>query len=152
MSSHRRRAVTSPQTRLARARRRYRRPWRPSTLDPAEAPRAVELYRVQSRNAVITLVQLFTLVFGLPLLLVMLPGLSGVRLAGIPVSWLIPIVVPFPAMVVLAFRHLRRVEDKEGASGSAYPPDDQAGVAPAGAEPAAAPAGDPVEDPAQDQP
>lgn len=122
MSPHRRVAVTSPQTRLARARRRYRGPWRPATLDPAEAPRAVELYRRQSRSAVIALTLLFTLVFGLPLVLRALPELDDVRLAGVPVSWLAPVVVPFPAMVVLAFWHLRRVERAEEESDTAATP------------------------------
>ncbi|PXY27486.1 hypothetical protein [Prauserella muralis] len=113
MSTQRRVAVTSPQTRLAHARRRYRGPWRPTTLDPAEAPRAFALYRVQLRNAVLALVLLCTLLVGLPLLLAALPQLDRLRLLGIPVSWLAIVVVPFPAMVLLAFWHLRRVEQAE---------------------------------------
>lgn len=113
MSTSRRVTVTSPQTRLAHARRRYRGRWRPATLDPADAPRAVALYRAQSRRAAVALGLLFTLVFGLPLLLAMLPWLDQVRLFDIPVSWLAPVVVPFPAMVWLGFWHLRRAERVE---------------------------------------
>ncbi|MEU6646377.1 hypothetical protein ABZ863_28045 [Saccharomonospora sp. NPDC046836] len=113
MSPHRRVTVTSPQTRLAHARRRYRGRWRPTTLDPAEAPRAVALYRVQLRWAIVTLVLLFALIFGLPLLLAAWPALDEVRLLGIPMSWLAMVVVPFPAMVALAFWHLRRAERAE---------------------------------------
>lgn len=129
MTSHRKHAVTSPQTRIARSRRRYRRPWRPATLDPIEAPRAVELYRHHSRTAVLTLVQLGMLVFGLPLFLAALPSLIEITVAGIPVSWLAPVVVPFPTMVVLAFWHLHRVEKTENeqditAESEALPPND----------------------------
>lgn len=113
MSNHRRVAVTSPQTRLAHARRRYRGPWRPTTLDPAEAPRAVGLYRVQRFRAMVALALLFALVVGLPLVLAVWPALDDVRVAGVPVSWLAPVVVPFPAMVTLAFWHLRRAEKAE---------------------------------------
>ncbi|MBK1786393.1 hypothetical protein [Prauserella cavernicola] len=109
----RRVAVTSPQTRLAHARRRYRGRWRPTTLDPAEAPRAVALYRVQLRRAIGALALLFTLIFGLPLLLAVWPSLGGLRVFGIPASWLIPVAVPFPAMVALGFWHLRRAERAE---------------------------------------
>ncbi|MEU3272052.1 hypothetical protein ABZ639_14500 [Saccharomonospora sp. NPDC006951] len=116
MSTGRRVAVTSPQTRLAHARRRYRGPWRPTILDPAEAPRAFALYRRQLRLAAATLVMLFALIFGLPLLLSALPALDEVRLLGIPVSWLAPVAVPFPAMVALAFWHLRKVESAESDS------------------------------------
>ncbi|NIJ13307.1 hypothetical protein FHU38_003651 [Saccharomonospora amisosensis] len=113
MSTTRRVTVTSPQTRLAHSRRRYRARWRPATLDPADAPRAVALYRAQSRRAAIALGSLFTLVFGLPLLLSALPWLDQVRLFGLPLSWLAPVAVPFPAMVWLAFWHLWRAERVE---------------------------------------
>lgn len=106
----RRVAVTSPQTRLAHARRRYRGPWRPTTLDPAEMPRAIALYRAGRRRAVTALAALGTLILGLPLALRLLPGLDDVRVAGVPVSWAAIVLVPFPAMVVLAFWHLRRAE------------------------------------------
>ncbi|OQO89474.1 hypothetical protein B1813_21295 [Saccharomonospora piscinae] len=115
MSGHRRVAVTSPQTRLAHARRRYRGPWRPTTLDPAEAPLAVALYRRQRRLAATALGVACALVFGLPLLLAVLPSLDRLRVFDVPVSWLAVMVLPFPAMVGLAFWHLRRVEREEGA-------------------------------------
>ncbi|EHY90909.1 hypothetical protein ACWGRK_10115 [Saccharomonospora azurea] len=113
MSHSRRVAVTSPQTRLAHARRRYRGPWRPTTLDPVEAPFAVALYQRQRRRAAVALTTAFTLVFGLPLVLALAPDLGRVRLFDVPVSWLAVAVLPFPAMTALAFWHLRRAEAEE---------------------------------------
>jgi uncharacterized membrane protein (DUF485 family) len=115
VSGSRRVAVTSPQTRLAHARRRYRGPWRPTTLDPVEAPLAVALYRRQRRRAVIALTAAFTVVFGLPLVLALVPPLGQVRVVEVPVSWLAVAVLPFPVMAVLAFWHLRRAEAEEDA-------------------------------------
>ncbi|PRX48752.1 hypothetical protein B0I33_104572 [Prauserella shujinwangii] len=109
MTGNRRVAVTSPQTRLAHARRRHRGRWRPATLDPVEAPVAIALYHRQRAQALAALGALVALVAGLPLLLAAVPGLGDVRLLGVPVSWL-ALVAPFPAMVLLGFWHLRRAE------------------------------------------
>lgn len=109
----RRVSVTSPQTRLAHARRRYRGPWRPTTLDPAEMPRAIALYRAGRRQAVTALAALGALVFGLPFALWLWPALDDVRVAGVPVSWAAIVLVPFPAMVTVAFWQLRRAERTE---------------------------------------
>jgi hypothetical protein len=113
MTGNRRVAVTSPQTRLAHARRRHRGRWRASTLDPVEAEHAIVLYRIQRRRAALAVGLLFTLVFGLSLTLAAFPGLDNVRALGIPLSWLALGVVPFPAMVLLAFWQLRRAESAE---------------------------------------
>ncbi|WP_199430059.1 hypothetical protein [Qaidamihabitans albus] len=117
MTTNRRVAVMSPQTRLAHARRRHRGRWRPATLDPVDAPTAAALYHRQRARAIASLGLLFALLLGLPLLLSVLPSLDDVRLLGVPASWLALVVVPFPAMVLLAFRHLRRAEHVEDASG-----------------------------------
>ncbi|MCP2253333.1 hypothetical protein LY13_002083 [Prauserella aidingensis] len=109
----RRVAVTSPQTRLAHARRRYRGPWRPTTLDPAEMPRAIALYRSGRSRAVSALAALGALVFGLPFVLWLWPALDEVRVADVPVSWAAIVLVPFPAMVTVAFWQLRRAEQAE---------------------------------------
>ncbi|GAB3482517.1 hypothetical protein [Amycolatopsis cihanbeyliensis] len=113
MSTNRRVAVTSPQTRLAHARRRHRARWRPATLDPAEAQRAVRLYRAQRRRSTLAVALLFALIFGLPVLLAAFPALDGLRLLGVPASWIAVAVVPFPAMVSLAWWQLRRAERAE---------------------------------------
>jgi hypothetical protein len=109
----RRVAVMSPQTRLALAQRRHDRPWRRPQLDPVAAERAVIFYRRQLARAVTALVLLFALLFGLPMVLAVWPELDTVRFAGIPVSWLMLAVLPYPAMVVLGRWQLRRAEAAE---------------------------------------
>lgn len=109
----RRVTVMSPQTRLALAQRRHDRPWRRPQLDPVSAERAVIFYRRQLTRAITALVLLFALLFGLPLVLAIWPALDRVRLAGIPVSWLMLGVLPYPAMVVLGRWQLRRAEAAE---------------------------------------
>lgn len=121
MNTHRRIAVTSPQTRLAHARRRHRGPWRPVTLDPVEAPVAVALYHRQRRRALVALGLSCTLIFGLPVLLAAFPVLDDVRVLDIPVSWLTMVAVPFPSMVLLAFWHLRKAERIEEESDTESP-------------------------------
>ncbi|MGQ0842396.1 hypothetical protein [Actinokineospora sp.] len=115
MSPHRRVVVTSPQTRLAHSRRRHRAAWRPPAMDPGEVRRAVVVYRAQRRRAVAALVALFALLFGLPVLLHAFPSLDDTRLGGIPVSWLVLVAVPYPAMVLIARWQLRRAESAEEA-------------------------------------
>ncbi|QUH03779.1 hypothetical protein HUO13_25835 [Saccharopolyspora erythraea] len=113
MSGRRRVTVMSPQTRVAHARRVVRRRWRAPRLDPAEARRARRLYLAQSRRGAVTLSALFTLLFGLPVLFALAPALDEVRLYSIPLSWLLLVVVPFPAMAALAWWQLRRADKAE---------------------------------------
>ncbi|MGJ7906629.1 hypothetical protein ACOQFL_09135 [Actinopolyspora sp. H202] len=113
MSESKRVPVMSPQTRMARVRRVSRTSWSTPPLGPAELERAARLYRAQRFHGAITLAGLVLLVFGLPLVQVCLPVVSTLRVAGIPASWLIPVLVPFPAMVLLAWRQLRRAERLE---------------------------------------
>lgn len=104
----RRVAVTSPQTRLAMA-------WRPDVphLAPGEQERARALYRVQLRRALAAVALLAVLVVGLPVLLAAFPQLDGVRVLGVPVSWLAVAVLPYAGLVTLAGWHLRRAEEAE---------------------------------------
>lgn len=111
--SQRRVAVTSPQTRLAHARRRSRGRWRVPVLDPADAERAHRLFQVQRRRAMVAVAWLFTLVLALPLVFALWPRLDHLRVSGIPVSWLAVVLIPFPAMVFLAVWQLRRAEKPE---------------------------------------
>lgn len=113
MSSSKRVAVTSPQTRLAHARGKLRRRWRAPRLQPGEVQRARKLYAVQRRLAVVPLLGLFALVFGLPLVFVLVPILDTLRVFGIPVSWLALVTLPFLVMVWLALWQLRRAEHAE---------------------------------------
>ncbi|SDP32382.1 hypothetical protein SAMN04487905_103213 [Actinopolyspora xinjiangensis] len=113
MSGGKRVPVMSPQTRMARERRTSRRNWSFPPLDPTEHERASALHRAQHRQGVVTLCWLFVLVFGLPLLQAVVPMPVSLRLAGIPVAWLVPVLVPLPAMVLLAWRQLWRAERLE---------------------------------------
>lgn len=113
MSGPKRVAVTSPQTRLAHSRRKLRRRWRAPRLEPAEAERARALYAAQRGPAAATLIGLFALLLGLPILFALLPVLDELRVLDIPVSWLVLAVLPFPVMVFLARWQLRRAERVE---------------------------------------
>lgn len=113
MTRQRRVAVTSPQTRLALAGRRTGVPAAPPHLAPADAERARRIHRQQLRYALTVLGLLAALLLGLPVLLVAAPELDEVRLVGIPVSWLAVAVLPYPALVVLAWWQLRRAERAE---------------------------------------
>lgn len=110
MSRVRRVAVMSPQTRLAHAQRRRHRRWRVTRLDPADTERALALYRAQRGPGAVSLALLALLLLGLPVTFTLWPGLDHVRLFGIPLSWLMLGVLPFPVMVVLAVRQLRHAE------------------------------------------
>lgn len=114
----RRVAVMSPQTRLAHARRRQRGRWRLPRLEAIDAERALRNYRLQRRRGVSALLLLFGLLLGLPMVLVAWPSLDEVRLLGIPVSWLVLAVLPYPALVLLGHWHLRRAERIEDTPGT----------------------------------
>lgn len=107
-------AVTSPQTRAAHARRMPRRRWRAPRLEPGEAVRAKRLYHLQRRRGAGTLLLLFALIFGLPLVLAAAPGLDELRVLEVPVSWLLLVLLPYPAMAALARWQLRGAERTEG--------------------------------------
>jgi hypothetical protein len=122
MTRHKRVAVASPQTRLAMARRSAVRA-EPPHLARADLERARRIHRAQLRAAVFALTLLTAVVVGLPLLLAWLPGLDGIRLFGIRVSWLAVAVLPYAALVALAVIQLRRAErieaaDRRAAEGS----------------------------------
>src|SRR5690606_10189798 len=110
MRHQRRVAVTSPQTRRALAGRRTGAPAAPPHLAPVDAERARRIHDKQLRFALTVLGLLATLLLGLPLLLAGTPALDGVRLVGIPVSWLAVAVLPYPLLVLLAYWQLRRAE------------------------------------------
>ncbi|MGW7532704.1 hypothetical protein [Amycolatopsis sp. NPDC054798] len=113
MSRTKRVAVTSPQTRLARSRRLERGRWRMPRLRAPEAERAAVLYRIQRRRGIPALVAMFVLVLGLPVLFSLVPSLDSVRLWGIPLSWLLIAVLPYPVLAGLSWWQLRRAEKIE---------------------------------------
>ena len=110
MPASKRVAVMSPQTRHAHSHRRLRGRFRVPKLDAEDAERAWALYRAQRRRAAAPLVLMFAGLFGLPLLFAAFPGLDQARFAGIPLSWIAIIVLPYPGLVLLARWHLRRAE------------------------------------------
>ncbi|WP_461144558.1 hypothetical protein [Salinifilum aidingensis] len=103
----------SPRTRLARERGRIRRRWPARRLDAAQARRAQRTRRTLLPPVLGTLATLVLLLFGLPVLLWSLPVLTELRVAGVPVSWLLVGAAPFPAMLALTWYHLRRAEEIE---------------------------------------
>ncbi len=104
--------MASPQTRLVTAARL--RP--PPHLPPAELERARRLHRTQLRYALAAVGLLAAWLAGLPVLLAAVPALDGVRLLGVPVSWLLVAPTPFVGLVGLAGWHLRRAERAGGAA------------------------------------
>jgi hypothetical protein len=109
----RRVAITSPQTRRALAGRRTGTRAAPPPLSSAAVERARRIHRSQLRLALGVLGVLALLLLGLPLALAGAPDLDGVRLAGIPLSWLAVAVLPYPALAALAGWQLRRAERAE---------------------------------------
>ena len=116
MPASKRVAVMSPQTRHAHSHRRLRGRFRVPKLDAVDAERALELYLAQRRRAAAPLVLMFAGMFGLPLVFALIPELDSLRWAGIPLSWIFIVVLPYPALVLLArwhLRHAERIEDQE---------------------------------------
>ncbi|HVL83559.1 MAG TPA: hypothetical protein VM367_04585 [Pseudonocardia sp.] len=112
MTRQRRVAVTSPQTRMALARRPGA-PGRLPHLAPDDADRAWRTYREQRRQAAVAVAVVVLLLFGLPVVLAVLPQLGESRVAGIRVAWLAVGVLPYPVLAALAFWQLRRAERAE---------------------------------------
>jgi hypothetical protein len=71
------------------------------------------LLREQLRLAAGILLVLAVSVGGLPLLFHLAPGLAGVRLAGVPLAWLLLGLVVYPWLVVLGWAYVRRAEANE---------------------------------------
>ncbi|MDA0567753.1 hypothetical protein LG943_26025 [Streptomonospora sp. S1-112] len=109
----RRVTVTSPQTRLAHARGRARGRWRVPRLDPADADRALRLYRRQRAQALRALAAVLALLIGLPAVFALWPQAQEVRVLGIPLAWPLLAWLPYPAMMLLARWQLRRAERVE---------------------------------------
>ena len=113
----RRVAVTSPQTRVALAGRRGPSA-RAARLTAAELARAERVRARQLRRAGTALLAGAGFLVGLPLVLYLAPGLDGVRLLGVPVSWLAVAVLPWPVLGGLAWWQLRRAERAEDDGGA----------------------------------
>lgn len=102
--------VTGPTRRPGRVRPRAR------EIDEETALGAVlmgSLLRAQLRLAATTLAPLVILALGMPLLFRLAPDLAGVRLVGVPVSWLVLAVGIYPLLVLLGLGYVRRAERHE---------------------------------------
>jgi hypothetical protein len=71
------------------------------------------LLREQLRLALRVIATLFATVGSLPLLFFLFPGLAGVHVRGVPLSWLLLGVLVYPLFLVLGWRYIRRAEDNE---------------------------------------
>lgn len=71
------------------------------------------LLRTQLGLALRILTVLGVGVGGLPLLFHLVPGLAHVRLAGVPLAWLVLGVAVYPFLVLLGWRYVRRAERNE---------------------------------------
>jgi hypothetical protein len=115
----RRVVVMSPQTRHAHSGRRLRGRWRVPKLDAVDAERAQRLYLAQRKRAAAPLIIMFAGMFGLPALFALFPGLDDARWGGIPLSWIVIVVLPYPGLVLLARWQLKRAERVEEDGGPA---------------------------------
>jgi hypothetical protein len=100
-------------------------PRRPGRGGPAARAREIDeqtvlgavlmssLLRAQLRLAALTLAPLAAFAVGVPLLFRVLPGLADVRIAGVPLSWLLLAVVVYPLLLVLGIAFVRRAERHE---------------------------------------
>ncbi|MEZ0072478.1 hypothetical protein [Planotetraspora sp. GP83] len=108
----RRVVVTSPRTAAAR------RPRHPLTREIDEQTRLGEVYmrslvRTQFRLGLFVCTVLACVVGGLPLLFLLVPELRAVRLAGLPLPWVVLAGVIYPAFVVGAWLYVRQAERNE---------------------------------------
>ena len=71
------------------------------------------LLREQLRLALRVLATLSATVGSLPLLFHLFPGLAGLHVFGVPLSWLLLGVLVYPWFLVLGWRYIRRAEDNE---------------------------------------
>ncbi len=122
MSQTRRVRITSPQTRIALARRhRPAQHLRPlpgvdtgvgdgAADDEATTAAARVLFARQRRLALRTLGVLGLLLFGLSGLLGALPALDDVTVLDIPASWLLLMTASYPLLLLIAILHVRGAE------------------------------------------
>lgn len=71
------------------------------------------LLRSQARLAALVLVALAVAVGGLPLLFALLPGLSGVRVLGMPLPWTLLGFAVYPVLGALGWFYVRAAERNE---------------------------------------
>lgn len=113
--SPRREKLTSPQTRVALARGNRPAQHLLPIPGPVDTEAARCLFRAQRRRAVRTIVLLLLLLFGVSGAFAAFPQLGEVRVAQVPLSWLLLTAAIYPLLFGLALWHMRsaeRVEDR----------------------------------------
>ncbi|MDL4819916.1 hypothetical protein [Actinomadura opuntiae] len=86
----------------------------PHTAARADGPPDVRaLVRAQLRIALETAAIVLAVAAAVPALPVLAPGLGRIRPFGVPLSWLLPVLVVQPLWMLAALRHLRRAERAE---------------------------------------
>lgn len=135
-SPERRVRVTSPQTRIALARRhrpvQQLLPVIDESMDPASLAAARETFARQRRLALRTLAVLGALLFGLSGLLAALPVLDRLSIGQVPASWLLLMAASYPLLLVIAAGHVRSAERIEDTGRTADPSGGQPPGGPAG--------------------
>lgn len=111
--SPRRVKLTSPQTRVALARGNRPAQHLLPIPGPVDTEAARRLFRAQRRRAVRTVVLLSALLFGVSGAFAAFPQLSEVRVAQIPLSWLLLTAGLYPLLFGLALWHMRSAERVE---------------------------------------
>jgi hypothetical protein len=111
--SPRREKLTSPQTRIALARGNRPVHHLLPVPEPVDTEAARQLFQSQRRTAVRTVVLLAVLLFGLSGSFALFPVLGEIRLAGVPISWLLLTVGIYPTLFGLALWHVRAAEHLE---------------------------------------
>ncbi|MDS1271633.1 hypothetical protein RIF23_15160 [Lipingzhangella sp. LS1_29] len=125
MTAQRRTRVTSPQTRIALARRHRGGQHLLRVPAPADTERARLVFLAQRRRAVGSMLLLALVLFGLSGLVAFVPALGELRVAQFPLSWLLVGVVAYPVLVTLAMWHVRAAEriERTAGPGGAVPGD-----------------------------
>ncbi|WP_017582423.1 hypothetical protein [Nocardiopsis valliformis] len=111
--SPRREKLTSPQTRIALARGNRPAHHLLPVPGPVDTEAARRLFQSQRSTAVRTVVLLAVLLFGLSGSFALFPVLGEIRLAEVPISWLLLTVGIYPALFGLALWHVRAAERLE---------------------------------------
>jgi hypothetical protein len=108
----RREVVTNPRTTAAR------RPRYPATMEIDEQTRLGEVYmrsliRTQFRLGLFVCTALACVVCGLPLLFMLVPELGELKVAGLPLPWVVLAGLIYPAFVAGALWYVRQAERNE---------------------------------------
>jgi hypothetical protein len=132
--SPRREKLTSPQTRIALARGNRPVHHLLPVPEPVDTEAARRLFHAQRRTAVRTVLLLSVVLFGLSGSFALFPVLGQIRLAEVPLSWLLLTVGLYPVLFGLALWHVRAAErlEDDAETRAAARDDDSADARPPG--------------------